>query len=115
MRVQDVMTQGVTTVTPDTPLKDVARKLVERGISGVPVVDEDGHVVGVVSEADVLAKERREPEGSGRFARLMRRAASSESAKFSARLAGEAMTSPAITIEPFWTIRRPRRSCSSGR
>ena len=46
------------TVEPLTPLKEVARLMVERRISGVPVVDVDGTVVGVVSEGDILVKER---------------------------------------------------------
>ena len=69
MRVSEVMTVDVATTTPDTPLRDAARMLAERGISGLPVVDADGSVIGVVSEADVLAKARREPEnGSGALA-----------------------------------------------
>ena len=57
MRVRDVMTQDVATVAPDTDLRDLAALLVERRISGVPVV-ENGRVVGVVSERDILFKER---------------------------------------------------------
>ena len=104
MRVEEVMTRDVATVAPDTPLKDVARVLVELGVSGLPVVDADGQVVGVVSEADVLAKERRPSENGGGLARLRHRGNDAEQSKFTARLAGEAMTSPAITIEPYWTI-----------
>jgi CBS domain-containing protein len=104
MRVQDVMTRDVATVAPGASLKDVARALVARGISGLPVVGEDGEVVGVVSEADVLAKERPAPEEGGALARLMHRADPGAEAKGAARTAGEAMTSPAITIEAFWTI-----------
>jgi len=104
VRVKDVMTRDVVTVTPDTSLKDVARKLVELGISGTPVVDDDGSIVGVISEADLLTKERREPEDGGALARLMRRADPAEKAKYAARTAREAMTSPAITIEGYWTI-----------
>jgi CBS domain-containing protein len=104
MRVQDVMTCDVATGAPGTSLKDVARLLVARGISGLPVVGNDGEVVGVVSEADVLAKERPAPEEVGALERLVHRADPVAEAKGAARTAGEAMTSPAITIEPFWTI-----------
>jgi CBS domain-containing protein len=98
------MTRDVVTVRPETSLKEVARTLVELGISGMPVVDADGVVVGVISEADVLAKERREPEDGGAIARLLHRGESEVKVKLAARVAGEAMTSPAITIEPYWTI-----------
>ncbi len=59
MRIADVMTREVLTVTPETSIKEVARLLAARGISGLPVVDTGRHVVGVVSEADILQKERR--------------------------------------------------------
>jgi CBS domain-containing protein len=98
------MTRDVVTVTPETSLKDVARKLVELRISGMPVVDADGTVVGVISEADVLAKERIIYEDGGAIARLIHRPDPSAKAKLAARVAGEAMTSPAITVEPYWTI-----------
>jgi predicted transcriptional regulator len=57
MKVEDVMTREVWTVTPETPLKKVAQILTELRVSGLPVA-EHGRVVGVVSEADILAKER---------------------------------------------------------
>ena len=56
MKVSEVMTKDVVTVSTRTPLKDVARLLIERRISGVPVVDDDGSVLGVVSEGDILAQ-----------------------------------------------------------
>lgn len=104
MRVQEVMTRDVVSVTPETSLKDVARKLVELRISGMPVVAADGSVVGVISEADVLAKERVEYDDRGAIARLIHRPDPSERTKLAARVAGEAMTSPAVTVEPYWTI-----------
>ena len=52
MKVAQVMTRQVAAVRPETPLKDVAALMVSKGISGVPVVAEDGAVLGVVSEAD---------------------------------------------------------------
>ena len=57
MRVRDAMTTDVLTVHPETPLKDVARALVERAFSGMPVIDAGGRVVGVISEGDFLRKE----------------------------------------------------------
>lgn len=58
MQVRDVMTTDVTTVAPDDTLKDAARRLVAGGISGAPVCDAAGRVLGVVSEADVVEAER---------------------------------------------------------
>ena len=56
MLVEDVMTRDVTTVTPDTAVREVARLLLERRISAVPVVDAKGELLGIVSEADLLQR-----------------------------------------------------------
>ena len=52
MKVGDVMTRDVTSVTPETALRDVAQLLGEKRISGVPVVDARGKCLGIVSEAE---------------------------------------------------------------
>ena len=54
MRAMDVMTGNVITVTPETSIHDLAALLCERGVSGVPVVDAANHLVGIVSEGDLL-------------------------------------------------------------
>jgi CBS domain-containing protein len=101
MKIRQLMTRDVATVTPGTTLKEVARVLTRRGISGVPVVDPDGTVMGVVSEADVLVKARG-PEGrpAGRFAWFTDGRDPVGDAKAAARTAAEAMTWPALTIGP---------------
>ncbi len=106
LTVRDVMSETVTTVTPETPLKDVARLLIRLGVAGFPVVD-GGRVVGVVSEADLLLKEQGEaalPHRRG--ARILgeSKAAKSGLAKIRATTAGQAMTTPAITIGPDVTL-----------
>jgi CBS domain-containing protein len=63
MRVREVMTADVLTIGPEAPLKDVAKILVEHGVSGLPVCDIEGHVLGVVSEGDILYKEHDPTEG----------------------------------------------------
>ena len=94
------MTVDVATVTPETTLKDVAAELSRRRISGMPVIDDDGHVVGVISEADLLAKEQSEPDQRpGVIARLLNRDDTDESSRFGAATVGEAMTKPAVTVE----------------
>src|SRR5580692_8668968 len=54
MRAVDVMTTDVITVDPDTTVRALATLLAERGISGAPVVDSGGRLVGVISEGDLL-------------------------------------------------------------
>jgi CBS domain-containing protein len=53
-RARDVMQTGVVTIDPAASLLDAYRLFVQEGISGAPVVDEDGRVVGVVSAQDLL-------------------------------------------------------------
>jgi CBS domain-containing protein len=54
MRVADFMTRNVVTVKPGTPVLTAAQLMLERRISGLPVVDEDGSVIGIVTEHDFL-------------------------------------------------------------
>ncbi len=57
MRVVDLMASDVISVRKETTLRDAARLMVEKGISGLPVTDVDGTLVGVISEGDFLRKE----------------------------------------------------------
>jgi CBS domain-containing protein len=63
MKAIDVMVRDIVTVKPDDDVAYVIKLLVEHGISALPVVDDDGTVVGVISEADLL---RREEIGTGK-------------------------------------------------
>lgn len=56
MRAVDIMTSSVVTVDPDMPIKAVAKLLAERRISAVPVIDAELHVVGMISEGDLLRR-----------------------------------------------------------
>jgi CBS domain-containing protein len=101
MTVRDAMTRSVVTVPLVAPLRDVAQVLIDNRVSGVPVVDVDGTVLGVVSEADLLIKE----QGPGAIhhrplARFLgeSKAVRAQLVKQEAITAAEAMTSPAITI-----------------
>jgi CBS domain-containing protein len=97
-RVRDVMTRDVVSVDEQTPFTEITRLLTDCCISAVPVLDPDGRVVGVVSEADLLLKEEY-PEGlqgwllEGRHRRATR-------VKAAGATAVELMTAPAITIGP---------------
>jgi CBS domain-containing protein len=57
VKVSDVMTRNVVSVTPDTPFKELVERLVDCDVSGLPVVDETGKLVGIVTEADLVSKE----------------------------------------------------------
>jgi len=90
MQVKDVMTTPAITVREDASLHDVAEVLAMQRVSGLPVVDPDGAIVGVISEADIIRKE------AGQLSE--------------ARTAGEAMTAPALTIEPWRPVTEAARA-----
>jgi CBS domain-containing protein len=104
MRVQDVMTKDVVTVRPETSLKETAAILAERHISGLPVVDEAGQILGVVSERDILFKERGPLEREGMLAWLFDPYGIDGERKLEARTAAEAMTTPAKTSPPWRSV-----------
>jgi CBS domain-containing protein len=101
MRVRDLMTTNVLTIGPEAPIRDVAAILAEHRISGLPVCDIEGHVLGVVSEGDILYKEHdpTEAHAGGPLGRLSDRSPNFAGyAKAKALTSGAAMTSPAVTI-----------------
>ncbi len=61
MRARDLMTQPVVAVGPETSLDEVARIMLERRIGCLPVVDENGRLRGIVTDADFATKERGVP------------------------------------------------------
>lgn len=62
MRAMDVMTSKVITVDENSSVTAVAKLLAERGISAVPVVDQDNRVIGMVGEGDLLHRTETETE-----------------------------------------------------
>lgn len=62
MQASEIMTKNVLAVMPETPLREVARLLLEHGISAVPVVTPSGAVVGMVSEGDLMGRPDAERE-----------------------------------------------------
>jgi CBS domain-containing protein len=57
MRAIDVMRISFETVTADTPLKDAVRLLLKTNQRGLPVLDDDGHLAGIISEGDLLHRD----------------------------------------------------------
>jgi CBS domain-containing protein len=58
MRAEDVMTRNVVTIGAGASVREAARLLVEHRVSGLPVVDAEGRVVGLVTEADLIARQK---------------------------------------------------------
>lgn len=57
MKAKDIMRKEVITVKQSATIEEIAKVLIDNGISGAPVVDEQGKLVGIVSEKDILHKE----------------------------------------------------------
>jgi CBS domain-containing protein len=87
MQARDLMTPFVTTVRAETPLRLVAAQLVKRSISAVPVTDDQGKILGIVSEHDIIA--RCVPQDSG----------SVVVGDYENKVAADIMTTPALTVE----------------
>lgn len=103
MRVRDVMTTDPITVGPEAPFKEVVSLLVEHRVGGLPVVDDDGTLLGIVTETDLITKEaygdkRQGPMAvvgavlAGRDHAWLKKAAGLEAAKV--------MTSRVVTADP---------------
>ena len=64
MRASDVMTRSVVTVTQDATIVDAAKLMISHRISGVPVVEREGRLVGIVTEGDLLRRAETGTEGT---------------------------------------------------
>jgi len=97
--VQNVMTENVVTVTPDMSIHEAARLLSEHKITGLPVVDEKNHVIGVLSMADILPPEGSKKENA--VTKLLLRLRGKQSPpRFGEERVGGAMSAPPITTGP---------------
>ena len=93
--VKDIMTTHVVAVRKGASFKDMAISLREHRVSAFPVLDDDNQVVGVVSEADLLAKEALEYSSAGRVAGALDHR---EQARAAGITAADLMSRPPVTI-----------------
>jgi CBS domain-containing membrane protein len=104
--VAEIMTREVVGVQPDTPLADVAEAMGQRGVSGVPVLDDNRRVVGVVSEKDFLM--RMGVKESQNFMTLVASCLRSKGCvalPIKKQTAGDLMSAPAVTVSPETRVR----------
>lgn len=106
LKAKDIMTRDVVTVTPETGVTEIARLLLERRFNGVPVVNQSGDLVGVISQSDLIAEQKKLPIPSvftildafisiyppGKMAK--------EVQKIAAMKASQAMTTDPVTVGP---------------
>ncbi|MEV6103493.1 CBS domain-containing protein [Streptomyces sp. NPDC051940] len=113
----DVMTIDVVRVQYGTPFKEVAQKLIRHRISGLPVVDDDEKVIGVISETDLMMRQAGQGEQEAApyeswRSRLAgwRRLSRGQRHKAHARTAGQLMSTPAVTVPAGETIASAART-----
>jgi CBS domain-containing protein len=104
--VKDVMTRKVVVVRDSAPFKQVVRVMDEFRVSAVPVVDAEGKLVGILSEADLLLKEELPPLEERLFVGRRRRA---ERTKASGLTAAQVMTRDVVTVSPDATLAQAAR------
>ena len=109
MRIEQIMTKEVVTVTPATSIRAAAMLMADHGISGLPVVDEHRHLVGIISEGDLILRQRpwsrsspRRPWWRGFFDDATSLAR--EYGKVVGTTVGEVMTRAVVSISPVFEI-----------
>ena len=98
MKVRELMTTDVITVGPEMSMKEAARRMIEAGVSGLPVTDDTGALVGIVSEGDfVSAESGRRRESKPRFLRWFM---DDDEVPVFSRTIGDIMTHDVVTTTP---------------
>lgn len=110
--VSDVMTHTVAAIGRKATFKEIVRLMQDWKVSALPVLEGEGRVVGLVSEADLLPKEEFRDSDPDRYTQLRRL---SDLAKAGAVTAEELMTSPALTTRPDATLAQAARTMAHSR
>ncbi|WP_147264745.1 CBS domain-containing protein, partial [Streptomyces sp. NBRC 110611] len=99
--VSDVMTQTVVSVGREARFKEIVETMEQWKVSALPVLEGEGRVIGVVSEADLLPKEEFREFDPDRLEQLRRL---DDTRKAGALTAGELMSTPALTVNADATL-----------
>lgn len=106
LKAKDIMKREVITVSPATHVTEAARILLENHINGLPVVDEDGTLVGIICQSDLVAQQKRLPVPSffnlldGLIPMASPRSFEKEVRKIVAITVVEAMSNNPVTVTP---------------
>lgn len=104
--VRDIMSHDVISVTADTEITKAAMILIDKHINGLPVVDSEGKLIGVICQSDIIAQQKRMPIPSlftfldGYIALSSIKHLEKEIRKIAAVTVGEAMSTHPVTIAP---------------
>lgn len=106
LKVKDIMTKDITTVTPDTEVVKAAKILLEKRINGLPVVDDSGKLVGILCQSDLIAQQKSIPIPSlftlldGFMPLTIMKRIDKEVEKIAAIMVEQAMTPKPVTVDP---------------
>ena len=110
IKVKDVMTADVVTISPDTEIILAAKILLEKRINGVPVIDAEGKLVGILCQSDLVAQQKAFPVPSiftlmdGFMPLTSIKRLEKEIEKIAAVTVADAMTPDPVTVGPETTI-----------
>lgn len=107
MNVGDVMSDQIMTINEDAPLKEAATMMVKSGVSGLPVVDDDRKVIGIITEADFVTAEANRSWGRQRRRLLANFLGDTD--PVSARIVADVMTRDPHTIDSASTVTEAAR------
>ena len=106
LKVKDIMTTELITVSPETEVLQAAKYLLENRINGIPVVDETEKLVGILCQSDLIAQQKRLPIPSfftfmdGLFSTSSAKQIEKQIQKIAAITVAQAMTSDPVFVEP---------------
>ena len=106
LKVKDIMTTELITVSPETEIVQVTKLLLENRINGVPVLDETGKLVGILCQSDLIAQQQKIPIPSfftlldGLIPLISEKQLDKQVRKIAAVTVAEAMTPNPVTVQP---------------
>jgi CBS domain-containing protein len=107
-KVRNVMTHEVITIDEQAPFTEIVRRMAVHKVSALPVINDDGRLVGIVSEADLLHKEEYQDREDPRHWLETRRERAAR-VKAAGRRAVDVMSTPVVTIDPDATVAEAAR------
>lgn len=110
IQVKDIMSTDLVTLTPDTDISKAAETLLSRRINGAPVVDQDGRVLGILCQSDLIAQQKKLPIPTvftlldGLISLTSSKQLEKQVRKIAALTVGDAMTQRPVTVGPNTSI-----------
>ncbi len=110
LKVKDIMTRELITVSPETEIVHATKLLLEKRINGVPVTDETGKLVGILCQSDLIAQQKKLPVPSfftllnGLIPLISKKQIAKQVRKIAAITVAQAMTPNPVTVQPDMNI-----------